>query len=127
MPFFIKTEKALLTFAPLCEHHFPHSTQEHVELPVAQLHAAADSVPDKHTQWCQPVSVRLWASSLVLAEGHHDLAERDVQSQRLHIGSWDNSLLVPGRQCSSIGYNWTMSSAAVWQACLRIHITATKS
>lgn len=91
----------ILTFAPLCEYHFPHSTQEHVELPVAQLHAAAESLPDKHTQWCQPVPVRLWARSLLLAEGHHHLAECDVQSQRLHIGSWDNScLLVPKRQCS---------------------------
>lgn len=95
-----------LTFAPLCEHHFPHSTQQHVELPVAQLHAAAQSVPDKYPQGCQPVSIRLWAKSVLLAEGHHDLAECDVQSQRLHSGSWDRgSLLVPERQCKDTDYN----------------------
>ncbi len=39
--------KTALTFAPLCEHHLPHSTQQHVELPVAQFHPAAQSVSDK--------------------------------------------------------------------------------
>lgn len=82
-----------------------------MELPVAQLHAAAQSVPDKYPQGCQPVPVRLWAKSVLLAEGHHDLAECDVQSLRLHSGSWDHGgLLVPEGQCNDFGYNYSMSS-----------------
>lgn len=68
----------MLTFAPLCEHHLPHSTQQHVELPVAQFHPAAQRVSDKRPQRCQPVSIRLSAESLPLAEGHHDLTKCDV-------------------------------------------------
>lgn len=68
----------MLTFAPLCEHHLPHSTQQHVQLPVAQFHAAAQSVSDKCPQWRQPVPICLLAESLPLAEGHHDLAKCDV-------------------------------------------------
>lgn len=68
----------VLTFAPLCEHHLPHSTQQHVELLVAQFYSAAQSVSDKCPQRCKPVSIRLSAESLPLAEGHHDLTKCDV-------------------------------------------------
>lgn len=68
----------MLTFAPLCEHHLPHSPKQHVQLPVAQFHFVAKRVSYKRPQWCQPVSIRLSAESLPLAEGHHDLAKCDV-------------------------------------------------
>lgn len=96
----------MLTFALLCEHHLPHSTQQHVELPVAQFHAAAQSVSDKCPQRCQPVSFCLLAKSLPLAEGHHDLTKCDVQSQRLHCQSWDSCrLFTPKGQASRITAN----------------------
>lgn len=86
----------VLTFTPLCEHHLPHSTQQHVKLPVAQFHSAAQSVSDKRPQQRKPVSVRLSAKSLRLAEGHHDLAKCDVQGQGLHRRTWNGcSLFTP--------------------------------
>ena len=86
----------MLTFAPLCEHHLPHSAQQHVQLPVAQFHSAAQSVSDKRPQRRQPVSVCLSPESLSLAEGHHDLAKCDVKGQRLHRQPRDDcSLLTP--------------------------------
>lgn len=80
----ITLAKTMLTFAPLCEHHLPNCPQQHVELPVAQFHPATQSVSDKRSQRRQPVSIRLSAESSALAEGHHDLAECDVQGQRLY-------------------------------------------
>lgn len=68
----------MLTFAPLCEHHLPHSIQQHVQLPVAQFHSTGQGVSDKCPQWCQPVPIHLLAESLSLTQRHHDLAKCDV-------------------------------------------------
>lgn len=38
------------TFALLRKHHFPHGSQQHVEMPVIQFHAAAQSVSNKYLQ-----------------------------------------------------------------------------
>lgn len=68
----------ILTFALLCEHHLPHSTQQHVQLPVAQFNPTPQSVLDKDPQWCQPVFICLSTAFLLLTEGYHDLAKCDV-------------------------------------------------
>lgn len=95
----ITLAKTLLTFAPLCEHHLPNSSQQHVELPVAQFHPATQSVSDKRSQRRQPVSIGLSAKSSALAEGHHDLAKCDVQGQRLYCQSrYSCCLLTPTGQ-----------------------------
>lgn len=73
----------VLTSAPLCEHHLPHSTQQHVQLLKAQFHSAAQSLTHKSPQRRQPLSLCLSADALLLAEGHHDLAKSDVKGQGL--------------------------------------------
>lgn len=67
-------------------------------MPVIQFHSAAQSISHKTLQGAQPVSARLLAEALPLAERHHDLTERDVQSQRFHRQSWADCRLLRSEQ-----------------------------